>query len=44
MVFLGAVGLVALSTLWERANERRDRQIAAQEAAKASAAAAAANA
>ena len=44
MVFVGAVGLVALSTLWERRNERRDRMIAAQEAAKASAAAAAAQA
>ena len=41
MVFVGAVGLVALSTLWERRNERRDRMIAAQEAAKASRAAAA---
>jgi len=31
MVFVGAVGLVALATLWERRSERRDRQIAAQE-------------
>jgi spermidine/putrescine transport system permease protein len=35
MVFVGAVGLVALSTLWERRVERRDRRIAAQEVARA---------
>ncbi len=34
MVFVGAVGLVALSTLWERRSERRDRRIAAQEATR----------
>jgi hypothetical protein len=34
MVFVGAVGLVALSTLWERRSERRDREIAAQEAGR----------
>jgi spermidine/putrescine transport system permease protein len=34
MVFLGAVGLVAVSTLFERRSERRDRRIAAQEAAR----------
>jgi spermidine/putrescine transport system permease protein len=34
MVFVGAVGLVALSTLWERRAERRDRRIAAEEAAR----------
>jgi len=39
MVFVGAVGLVVLSTLWERRNERRDRMVAVQEAAKANAAA-----
>ena len=32
MVFVGAVGLVALSTLWERRAERRDRRIATEEA------------
>ena len=35
MVFVGAVGLVALSTLWERRVEQRDRRIAAQEIARA---------
>ncbi len=34
MVFVGAVGIVALGTLWERRSERRDRRIAAQEAAR----------
>jgi spermidine/putrescine transport system permease protein len=34
MVFVGAVGLVALNTLWERRSERRDRRIAADEAAR----------
>jgi spermidine/putrescine transport system permease protein len=35
MVFVGAVGLVALNTLWERRVEQRDRRIAAQEVARA---------
>ena len=35
MVFVGAVGLVALNTLWERRVEGRDRRIAAQEIARA---------
>jgi len=35
MVFAGAVGLVVLSTLWERGAARRDRRIAYQEASKA---------
>jgi spermidine/putrescine transport system permease protein len=35
MVFLGAVGLVALSTINERRVERRDRRIAREEAARA---------
>ncbi len=35
MVFVGAVGLVVLSTLWERRAERRDRRIAAEETARA---------
>jgi hypothetical protein len=34
MVFVAAVGLVAIGTLWERRSERRDRRIAAQEAAR----------
>lgn len=34
MVFVGAVALVASSTLWQRRTERRDQRIAAQEAAK----------
>ena len=34
MVFVGAVLLVALNTLWERRAERRDRRIAAEEAAR----------
>ena len=34
MVFVGAVGIVALGTLWERRSERRDRRIAVQEAAR----------
>ena len=34
MVFVGAVGLVALSTLWGRRIEGRDRRIAAQEVAR----------
>ena len=38
MVFLGAVGLVAISTIYERWAERRDRRIAREEAAKAAAA------
>jgi spermidine/putrescine transport system permease protein len=38
MVFLGAVGLVALSTIWERRAEARDRRIARDEAARAAAA------
>jgi spermidine/putrescine transport system permease protein len=38
MVFLGAVGLVALSTIMERRAEARDRRIAREEAAKAAAA------
>ncbi len=41
MIFVGAVGLVVLSTMWDRRNERRDREIAAEEAAKAARAAAA---
>jgi spermidine/putrescine transport system permease protein len=35
MVFVGAVGLVAVNTLWERRVEGRDRRIAAQEIARA---------
>jgi spermidine/putrescine transport system permease protein len=35
MVFVGAVGLVALNTLWVRRVERRDRRIAAHEIARA---------
>jgi spermidine/putrescine transport system permease protein len=35
MVFVGAVGLVALNTFWERRVEGRDRRIAAQEVARA---------
>lgn len=35
MVFIGAVGLVALSTLWQRRVDQRDRRIAAQEVARA---------
>jgi spermidine/putrescine transport system permease protein len=35
MVFVGAVGLVALNTLWERWVERRDRRIAIAEMARA---------
>jgi spermidine/putrescine transport system permease protein len=38
MVFLGAVGLVALSTIYERWAEGRDRRIAREEAARAAAA------
>jgi spermidine/putrescine transport system permease protein len=38
MVFVGAVGLVALSTLWERYAERRDQRIAREEIARADAA------
>ena len=38
MVFLGAVGLVALSTILERRAESRDRRIAREEAARAAAA------
>jgi spermidine/putrescine transport system permease protein len=38
MVFLGAVGLVALSTIYERWAERRDRRVAREEAARAAAA------
>ncbi len=34
MVFLGAVGLVALSTIYERWAERRDKRIAREEAAR----------
>jgi spermidine/putrescine transport system permease protein len=34
MVFVGAVGLVALSTVWERRAARRDRRIAAEESAR----------
>jgi spermidine/putrescine transport system permease protein len=34
MVFLGAVGLVVLSTVWARRTERRDRRIANQEATR----------
>jgi spermidine/putrescine transport system permease protein len=34
MVFVAAVGLVALSTLWEWRSDRRDRRIAAEEAAR----------
>ena len=34
MVFVGAVGIVVLGTLWERRSERRDRRIGAQEAAR----------
>ena len=34
MVFVGAVGIVALGTLWERRSQRRDRRIASQEAAR----------
>jgi spermidine/putrescine transport system permease protein len=37
MVFVGAVGLVTLSTLYERWVERRDRRIASEEAARAAA-------
>jgi spermidine/putrescine transport system permease protein len=37
MVFIGAVTLVGMSTAWERRSERRDRRIAAQEAAKTAA-------
>jgi hypothetical protein len=43
MVFVGAVGLVVLSTIWERRAERRDRRIAADEAARAAARAEAAS-
>ena len=35
MVFLGAVGLVAISTVYERYAERRDRRIAHEESARA---------
>jgi spermidine/putrescine transport system permease protein len=38
MIFVGAVGLVALSTIYERWAERRDRRIAREETAKAVAA------
>ena len=38
MVFLGAVGLVALSTILERRAESRDKRIAREEAARAAAA------
>ncbi len=38
MVFVGAVGLVALSTLWERYSERRDQRIAREEIARSQAA------
>ena len=38
MVFVGAVGLVAISTIYERWAERRDRRIARDETAKAAAA------
>lgn len=38
MVFVGAVGLVALSTIQERWAARRDRRIASEEAARAAAA------
>ena len=38
MVFVGAVGLVAISTLMERRAERRDRRIAREEVAKSVAA------
>jgi spermidine/putrescine transport system permease protein len=38
MIFVGAVALVALSTVYERAAERRDRRIAREEAARAAAA------
>ena len=37
MVFVGAVGLVAISTIYERWAERRDRRIAREEAAQAAA-------
>jgi spermidine/putrescine transport system permease protein len=38
MVFLGAVGLVVISTILERRSEARDRRIAREEAARAAAA------
>ena len=34
MVFVGAVTLVALNTLWVRRGEKRDRRIASEEAAR----------
>ena len=34
MVFVGAVALVALNTLWVRRGEKRDRRIASEEAAR----------
>ena len=37
MVFLGAVGLVAISTVYERYADRRDQRIAREEAARAAA-------
>ena len=38
MVFVGAVALVAISTIYERWAERRDRRVAREEAARAAAA------
>jgi spermidine/putrescine transport system permease protein len=38
MIFVGAVGLVALSTIYERWAERRDQRIAREETARAAAA------